>query len=312
MKPHLPSLFLLALALTCCQPQTEPAQNKAHPVAGLNISLAQWSLHRAFQGGTLDPKNFAAIAKNDYGITAVEYVSSFYKDHATDTAYWQQMRTTADSLGVKSLLIMIDEEGDLGSSDPEARRKAVENHHKWVDAARILGCHSIRINAFGDGSKEEVQAAMIDALKALCTYAAQSNINVLIENHGLYSSDGQWLAGIMRGVAMPNVGMLPDFGNWCTSHKWGTTQTGKPCDHAYDRYQGVSETLPFAKGVSAKSYDFGPGGEETIIDYRKMLQLVKQSGFKAYIGIEYEGERLGEAEGIRATLALLEREWVKP
>jgi len=277
----------------------------------LKISLAEWSIHRSLENGVLKPENFAAIAKNDFGISAVEYVNSFYKDHATDSAFWKRMRKMADSLGVKNLLIMVDEEGDLGNPNPEERKQAVENHYKWVDAANILGCHSIRINAFGDGSKEEVQAAIVDALKQLCTYAGKFNINVLIENHGLYSADGKWVVEIMRQVNMPNVGTLPDFGNWCTSHKWGSTEPGKPCTEVYDRYLGVSETLPFAKGVSAKSYVFNEQGEEKVIDYSKMLRMVKDSDFSGYIGIEYEGSPLSEPDGILATKALLEKTWAK-
>ncbi len=277
----------------------------------LKLSLAQWSIHRALENGELKPENFASIAKHDFGISAVEYVNGFYREHATDVEFWKKMRATADSLGVKSLLMMVDEEGDLGNPNVEERNKAVENHYKWVDAASILGCHSIRINAFGEGSKEEVQMAMVAALKQLCTYAAKANINIIIENHGLYSSDGKWIAEIMRQVNMTNVGTLPDFGNWCTSHKWGSTQEGKECTEVYDRYLGVSETLPFAQGVSAKSYAFNEQGEETIIDYTKMLKLVKESGFSGYIGIEYEGAPLSESDGIRATKALLEKTWAQ-
>ncbi len=275
----------------------------------LKLSLAQWSIHRALDSGTLKAENFAAIAKNDFGISAIEYVNSFYKAHATDQSFWKKMRATADSLQVKSLLIMVDEEGDLGNPNAEERKKAVENHFKWVDAASILGCHSIRVNAFGEGTKEEVQKAMINALKQLCAYAAQSNINVLIENHGLYSSDGKWIAEIMRQVNMPNCGTLPDFGNWCLGAKWGSTQDGKDCKEVYDRYQGVNDMLPFARGVSAKSYSFNEQGDETIIDYNKMLKMVKEANFNGYVGIEYEGSLLSESEGILATKALVEKTW---
>lgn len=257
-------------------------------------------------------ENFPLIARNDFGISAVEYVATYYKSHALDEEYWKKLRATSDSLGVKSLLIMVDREGDLGNTDPVERRKSVENHFKWVNAASILGCHSIRVNAFGYGPKDQVMAAMVDALKQLCTYASERNINVLIENHGLYSSDGQWIAEIMRQVNMPNCGTLPDFGNWCTTSQWGTTQEGK-CSYAgaeiYDRYKGVSEMLPFARGVSAKSYQFNEQGEETIIDYTRMLKMVRDSDFDGYIGIEYEGSKLSEKDGILATKALLQRSW---
>jgi sugar phosphate isomerase/epimerase len=313
LKQLTPWVLILSLAfcLSQCKPKSTESSVPISNTKELKISLAEWSIHRSLESGTLKAEDFASIAKNDFGIDAVEYVNSFYKDHATDQVFWEKMRAKADSLGVKNLLIMVDEEGDLGNPNAEERMKAVENHYKWVDAARILGCHSIRINAFGDGSKEEVQAAMVDALKELGTYAAKSNINVLIENHGLYSADGKWVTEIMRQVNMPNVGTLPDFGNWCTSHKWGSTEPGKECNEVYDRYLGVSEFLPYAKGVSAKSYVFDEQGEEKIIDYSKMLKMVKDSDFSGYIGIEYEGSPLSEPDGIRATKALLENTWKK-
>lgn len=298
-------VVVISLLFYQCKPKVESAVLKE--AQEIKISLAQWSIHRALDSGKLKAENFAAIAKNDFGISAIEYVNQFYKDHASDRTFWEKMRATADSLEVKSLLIMVDNEGDLGNPNQEERTKAVENHFKWVDAAHILGCHSIRINAFGEGSKDEVQRAMIDALKKLCAYAAKDSINVLIENHGLYSSDGQWIEEIMKGVNMANVGTLPDFGNWCLSAKWGSTEEGKDCNEEYDRYKGVAEMLPFARGVSAKSYAFNEQGDETIIDYSKMLTVVKESGFSGYVGIEYEGSQLSERDGILATKALLEK-----
>jgi len=298
--------FFLILTLIQCKPKNETSMDSSLPE--LKLSLAQWSIHRALESGILKADDFASIAKNDYRINAVEYVSSFYKLHGTDKAFWERMRAKADSLGVKSLLIMVDEEGDLGNPNAETRKQAVENHFKWVDAASILGCNSIRINAFGEGSKEEVQAAMIDAMKQLCSYAQSKNINVLIENHGLYSSDGKWIAEIMKQVNMSNCGTLPDFGNWCLAAKWGSTEDGT-CENVYDSYLGVNEMLPFAKGVSAKSYRFDEDGNEEVIDYERMLKLVKESGFNGYIGIEYEGSPLSEHDGILATKSLLEKLW---
>lgn len=291
-----------------CDRKTENSKDMEVSSEPIRISLAQWSLHRAFQEGSLDPLDFASIAKNDYGIDAVEYVNSFYKDHANDESFWRMMKQRADSVGVRSLLIMVDEEGDLGNPDEEARKNAVANHFKWVDAASVLGCHSIRVNAFGEGTEEEVKLAMIDALKQLCSYAANKQINVIIENHGLYSSNGKWIVEIMKGVNMPNVGTLPDFGNWCTAVTWGSTENGK-CANAYDKYLGTSEFLPYARGLSAKSYNFNSEGDETSIDFKRMLSLMKESGFSGYVGVEYEGSELSEPEGIRATKALLEKSW---
>lgn len=284
-----------------------PASSKTKAEKELKISLAQWSLHRQFFDGNLDPIDFSKIAMEIYGIDAVEYVNAFYVESAGDETFWNGLRQQAEDAGVRSLLIMVDDEGDLGVADDLERIKAVQNHYKWIHAAKILGCHSIRVNAFGESDRELYRAAIIDGMGQLADYAGKEEINVIIENHGLFSSDGKLIAGIVEEVDKPNFGTFPDFGNWCLSAKWGTTQF--ECDKEYDRYQGVSEFLPYAKAVSAKSYNFNQQGEDTKIDYYKMLKIVKESAYDGYIGIEYEGEILSEHEGILSTRKLMEKVW---
>ena len=271
------------------------------------ISWAQWSLHRQFFDKIQDPNDFATIARKTYGIEAVEYVNQFYVDSVNDEKFWAEMKRKAEDAEVKSLLIMVDNEGDLALADDDERRKSVENHFKWVDAAKLLGCHSIRVNAFGDENKEIYKEALKDGMGQLADYAAKENINVIIENHGLFSADGALISEVMNDVNKPNFGTFPDFGNWCMSAKWGSTQI--PCDNVYDRYQGVADFLPYAKAVSAKSYDFDENGEDTRIDYGRLLQMVKDSEYDGYIGIEYEGSLKSEHEGILATKALIEKKW---
>lgn len=255
------------------------------------ISLAEWSLHKTLFDKKLDNLQFPEIAAKEFGINTVEYVNVFFKDKAEDKAYLKELLQRASDNNVKNHLIMIDGEGQLGSTNEQERKKAVENHYKWVEAAKFLGCSSIRVNAAGKGTAEEVKEAAIDGLGRLTEFAAKQKMNIIVENHGSYSSNGEWLSGIMKAVNHKNLGTLPDFGNF----------------YEYDRYKGVEDLMPFAKGVSAKSHDFNAGGEESKIDYRKMLKIVKDSGFKGYIGIEYEGSRLSEYEGIKATKKLLEK-----
>ena len=280
------------------------------PYSAPKISLAQWSLHRALEKDLVQAVDFAQIAQNTYGINAVEYVNQFYVNMVHSEKFWSQMKQNAENEGVKSLLIMVDNEGDLGDLNDTNRKKAVENHYKWINAAKILGCHSIRVNAFGEGETNMVRAALVNGLGELAAYGKKENINVIIENHGLHTSNGEFMTSIIKEVENPFLGTLPDFGNWCLNAKWGSTQNNR-CDDVYDRYKGVTEFLPFAKGVSAKSYAFDEKGNETIIDYQKMLKIVKDFGFDGYIGIEYEGENMPEPEGIRATKALIERVWKK-
>lgn len=270
------------------------------------ISLAQWSLHKALFANELSNLDFAKIAKKEFGISAVEYVNAFFKDKAKDKSYINQMKQIAEDQGVKSLLIMIDGEGYLGDSDHSKRTNAVENHYQWVEAAQQLGCHSIRVNAAGEGSAEEVQQNAIDGLSKLSAFAKDYEINVIVENHGGYSSNGQWLSKVISTVNMSNCGTLPDFGNFCI-----TKDSEGNCTEAYDRYQGMKDLMPFAKGVSAKSHDFDENGNEIHSDFSKMLKIVKEAGFEGHIGIEYEGEGLGEYDGIHATKKLLESTFSK-
>lgn len=267
-----------------------------------DISLAQWSLHKALFAGELSNLDFAKVAKSEFGISAVEYVNAFFKDKGKDKSYINQMKQVAEDQGVKSLLIMIDGEGYLGDNDETKRIQAVENHYQWIEAAKQLGCHSIRVNAAGEGTAEEVQQNAIDGLGRLSTFAKDYDINVIVENHGGYSSNGQWLNQVISSVSMPNCGTLPDFGNFCI-----TRDEERNCIDEYDRYQGMKDLMPFAKGVSAKSHDFDENGNEIHSDFTKMLNIVKDSGFTGYVGIEYEGEVMSEYDGIRATKALLEK-----
>jgi len=256
-----------------------------------DISLAEWSLHRTLFEGKLDNLDFPETAAKKFGIHAVEYVNQFFKDKAKDKKYLADLNQRAKDNGVKNVLIMIDGEGPLGSTDEKERTQTVENHYKWVEAAKFLGCHAIRVNAAGDGTPEEVKAAAIDGLGRLSEFAATHGINVIVENHGGISSHGDWLSAVLQGVGKKNCGSLPDFGNF----------------YEYDRYQGVQDLMPFAKGVSAKTHAFDGDGNETQIDYRRMLQIVKDAGYTGYIDVEYEGDQLSEEEGILATKRLLER-----
>ncbi|MFA6944364.1 MAG: sugar phosphate isomerase/epimerase family protein [Pedobacter sp.] len=266
------------------------------------ISLAQWSLHKTLFSKKIDNLDFPVITKKEFGISAVEYVNTFFKDKAKDTNYLNELLKRCKDNGVKNHLIMCDGEGYLAELDSTKRLQAVDNHKKWVDAAKYLGCATIRVNAHGVGSAEEVQKAAIDGLGLLGEYAAKTGINVVVENHGGYSSDGYWLSTVMKGVNKKNVGTLPDFNNFCSKRDQKNN-----CVEEYDRYKGTYEMMPFAKAVSAKSIDFDVQGNCIETDYARILKIVKDSGFKGYVGIEYEGEKLGEYEGILKTKVLLER-----
>jgi L-ribulose-5-phosphate 3-epimerase len=293
-------IFLQQLSITTTGILTMPTLSSLISCSSDNaffkISLAQWSLHRAFHNGDRDPFDFPSISKKEFEIDAVEYVNTFYFGHEQDKQYWTDLKKQCEDEGVKSLLIMCDGLGRLGDPDQAKRTEAVENHHLWVETSKFLGCHSIRVNAASEGSYEEQQKLAADGLHALCEFGAEHDINVIVENHGGLSSNGEWLSGVMEMVNHPMVGTLPDFGNFRISD-----------EEEYDRYKGIKELMPYAKGVSAKSHVFDEEGNEKNTDFRKMLQIVKDSGYKGYIDVEYEGSELSEPDGIRATKALLEK-----
>ena len=261
------------------------------------ISLAEWSLNKKLFAKEMTNLDFPVVTR-ELGIDGVEYVNQFFMDKAKDEKYLAELKKICGNEGVENVLIMCDREGMVGHPEKTERLKTVENHKKWIDAAAFLGCHSIRVNAGSQGSFEEQQKLAADGLRMLCEYGDSKKINVLVENHGGLSSNGEWLAGIMKMVDHKRVSTLPDFGNFIIDR-----QTGEE----FDRYKGTELLMPFAKGVSAKSHDFDENGDETQKDYYRLMKIVDDAGYKGFVGIEYEGRNLGEIEGITATKKLLEK-----
>ena len=258
------------------------------------ISLAEWSLHRTLNNKEIANLDHAAIAENNFGIKAIEYVNSFFFNHANDKTYLTEMKNRADDHGVKSLLIMCDNEGNLGDPDDTKRTESIENHYKWAEAAKFLDCHSIRVNARSFGSYDEQIRLAADGLQRLVEFGDNIGINIIVENHGGLSSNGEWLSSVMKKVNHPRMGTLPDFGNFLIEN-----------DDRYDRYKGMKELMPFAKAVSAKSHEFDEDGDETGSDYYRIMNIVLENGYNGYVGIEYEVNKHIEMEGIRLTNNLL-------
>ena len=299
-----------------------PVMSKPAEKELFKISIAEWSVNSLIFGGKIQKLGwvkFADALQNDYdnlmkgnpmsnlefpkfarwlGIEGVEYVNTCFFNKAKDKKYLAELKNTCDGEGVKSLLIMCDAEGAIGDKDLANRKVAVENHHKWIDAAAYLGCHAIRVNASSQGSYEEQMKQAADGLRQLCEYGEKAGISILVENHGGLSSNGQWLTGVMKMVDHPSVGTLPDFGNFTINHATG---------ESYDRYKGVEELMPFAKAVSAKSTQFDEKGNEANTDYFRVMKTVLDAGYRGYVGIEFEGADMTQPEGICATKRLLER-----
>jgi len=270
------------------------------------LSLAQWSIHRAIREQGVSPYDFAKLAKG-WGFEGLEYVNQLYTDVTKSEQPEEAMQNfiarsneEAAKYGLQNLLIMIDGEGDLSSSDEEKRIQAIENHKKWIVAANSMNCHSVRLNLYGENDPALWKQNSIASLTALATFAQPYNINIMVENHGSLTSQADLLMEAINGTGMANCGTLPDFGNFCIER--GPNYS---CVKEYDRYKGTTEMMPKAFGVSAKSHDFDAAGNETNTDYMRMLKIVKDAGYSGYIGVEYEGNTLSEEEGIIATRDLL-------
>ena len=311
------SIVLLAVFMSCKNnakkdTQADVIENEVSATPFFKLSLAEWSIHNMINDKTFNPLDFAKKAK-DMGFEGLEYVSQLYTPlYANDANPQAALQNVLDSLkaksdayGLKNIGIMVDGEGDLASPDEEKRLEGVENHKKWIDARAFLGCYYVRVNLFGNEDNPDAWVSQsVKSLKALATYAKDKGIDVIVENHGYLSSNTPFLIKVMKGVNMDNCGVLPDFGNFCLKREGGERWDAK-CVEEYDRYKGVQQMMPYAKAVSAKSYDFDNEGNETTIDYKKMMQIVKDGGYKGFVGVEYEGTRMSEDEGIEATKALL-------
>jgi len=312
-------ILFLSLGIYSCKDQksdnedtkTSEIQEEENAEPFFKLSLAQWSLNRPIFAGELDPMDFAEKA-NEMGFEGVEYVSSFYGEQIKESDNPEEamqkvldtLKSKSEEFNVENVLIMVDGEGELASPNQTEREKAVEDHKKWVDAASFLGAHSIRVNLFGSEEPEEWKTSAAAGLKALSEYAAEKNVNVLVENHGYLSSNAALLVEVIEEVNMENCGTLPDFGNFCLKREGGERWEAK-CIEEYPKYQGIEEMMPHAKAVSAKSYDFNEEGQETTLDYKRILKLVQDAGYTGFVGVEYEGEDLSPEEGIKATKELL-------
>lgn len=256
------------------------------------ISCTEYSLHRMIGKGELDNLDYAPFVKTTFDIDAVEYWNRPFFNKARDKSYLREMKKRADEAGVTATCILIDGEGNLGDPDLKSRKRAVVNHHKWVEAAKLLGCHSIRVNARSRGSFVDQLKYAADGLRRLSEFGKQHDINVVVENHGGLSSNGVWLAAVMEAVDMDHCGTLPDFGNF----------------GGFDRYRGTDLLMPYAKLVSAKSHEFDEQGNEKHTDYRRMMKIVAvDHGYHDYVGIEFEGGGISEVEGVKKTKTLLQR-----
>lgn len=281
-----------------------PRQSSKDP--RFKVSLAEWSLRDWIRSGKMTNLDFPKVAQSEFGINAVEYVTGFFDDKAEDMTYLKELKQRADDLGVRNVLIMVDmwaDHGTLASADAGRRKTAAGNHRKWVDAAEFLGCHAIRVNAHGyeEASYQDARDYFVDGLSQLVEYGKSVDISIVVENHGGYSSNAQWLVEVMEGVNSNYCGTLPDFGNF---------RIDGDKEIFYDPLKGLTELMPFAKGVSAKANDFDRNGLETTMDFPAMLKVVEASDFEGYVGIEWGGgsnPAMNAEDGIRATQAALDK-----
>lgn len=297
-----------------CINSNQKAKETVNTELFFKLSLGQWSIHRKIGEEGLDPYLFASKA-SEWGFEGLEYVNHLFQQKMSGFSsvsagiqnLVSELNKRSQDEGMKNLVMMVDlppGQGDMAIKDKSKRSAAVERHYPWVDATAGLGCHSMRVNMFGELEPTLWKETSIDALKQLAEYASSQKVNILIENHGYLTSNAALVMEVMEAVNKDNCGTLPDFGNFCLRRE-NNERRAAPCVEEYDKYKGVKELMPLAKAVSAKTYDFDEEGNETTIAYDRMLRIVKEAGYNGYIGVEYEGSRLSEEEGILASKNLL-------
>ena len=292
----------------------------------LKISLQCFSFASEFYKGNFDLSNFSKIVRETYNLDGAEFWSIPFIGKEKNSSFLNELRQKSNDYGIKNTIILVDlldmqtmkQGNSLASIDKKERNQAIEDHKPWIDAAKSIECDSIRINLWSDANKEEVMKVSIESISKLLEYSSDKNISIVIENHGGHTGDAKWLVNLVNKINNKNLGTLPDFGtlNFCVKRDLNLNFSAK-CFSQYDKYLGVKELLPYAKGISAKSTQFDLKGNETTTNFKKMLRLIKKSNFEGYISIEYEGairdtfsqknNHLSTHEGILATKKLLEK-----
>ena len=298
------SLIWLTMHFSC-KPTVPEIKAIENNVVQERLVLAQWSFNRELFKGDMNTFDFVRVAK-EMGFVGVEYVNQFFIDKVEDTDFLDSLRSKTDEIGIRNTLLMIDRAGNLGASNEDERKLAVLQHKKWMLAAARLGCPNIRVNAHGDGSSEEVFAACKASIKELLVWGKQHRVGVLVENHGSYSSDGDWLQKLIEELKPYGVSSLADFDNWCIERENGELW-GAPCTKEYDKYKGMAQLLPTAKSVSVKAFDFDKDGWPIKTDFPKMFELIHKSGYGGYLAVEFEGHDIDAKVGIQKTKDLVEK-----
>jgi len=309
--PLISSFIILSICLLSCNNSNENKKEEIVEVEAeasandVKFSLAQWSYNRDLFAGDMNTFDFIRKAK-EQGFDGVEYVNQFFQDKVDNINFLDSLKQISQESNIQNVMIMIDREGELGNSNEEKRIEAVANHKKWIDAAAHIDCISIRVNAHGDGTEDEVRAACAKSITELADYGKAKGILILIENHGGYSSDASWLLSLYIKIKHSNVSLLADFDNWCIEREDGKLW-GSPCVKEYDRQKGMMELLPFSKGISIKSFEFNENGFETKMDYPALFKIIKESNYNSFYAIEYEGHTRSSDEGVKKTKALADR-----
>lgn len=307
LRRFLPLLLLPILACTDNSTDQQETTTAESMQKAPKYSLAQWSFNRDLFAGDMTTVDFIQAA-GEMNFEGVEYVSQFFQDKVEDMAFLDSLNAAAAAAGVRNLMIMVDNAGQLGSSDSSKQEAAILEHQKWVRAAKHLGCPAMRVNAHGDGTDSEILEQCVAGIGRLADYANEQGVTILVENHGGISNNGAWLVELLEKLSDRQVKALADFDNWCTARANGQIW-GAECTERYDRYQGMTEIMPYAHSLSVKTFEFDEEGNETVMDYPRLFEIIQASGYEGYLGVEYEGHDLPSREGIAKTKALAEKVW---
>lgn len=244
------------------------ARSKRKPI----LSCETYSLRSYFGSKEITYLTVPKLLKQ-MGIPGVTYNDIWME--SWDNAYLDRIKRACREAGVKITGLIC--EGNLATQDEAKWEEQIRTDEKKMRAAAYLGAPIVRLNIGGLGD-EKLDATIgvqrvIAAFKRLLPLAKELNVKMTIENHGGVSKKADWILEIIKGTDPKWVGACLDFGNWPDEI----------------RNSESAKLAPYAYHTHVKCHTFTSEGEDTNKDYKYLLGLLKNSGYRYAVSIEYEG-----------------------
>jgi sugar phosphate isomerase/epimerase len=219
---------------------------------------------------------FPAMVRKKFDLRNIEPLDSHF--HSLEPAYLGELRNAVEKAGCRVINIPAGVQASLYDPDAAKRKTGVENAKKWVDAAVALGSPSIRVHIQGASGVKPDVARAAESLQVVSDYGAEKNIVINLENDDPATEDAFYLVKVIEQVNSPWLRGLPDF---CNSMLKGNEKYG---------YDSVTAMFKHAYNISHVKDSEVDNGKIFRVDVGKTFAIAKQSGYRGYFSMEWEGE----------------------